>query len=311
MINEATTYGVYEFGDNTQLCCVTRACPPLSAAQVRVKVLSTSVNPIEVKTRQGLGYVAAQKDADAFLPLGYDLYGEVVEVFASHSQFQVGQHVIGMVGFASNPGTYSDYITANEAELLAVSVQENDAVSGLCLAGLTAKQALDKFTDTERPLYILAPTGGVGHLAIQLAQLQGRKVVAVSTRPEHSLLAELKVTAISYDDFYQRQQQCDLLDLIGGDIALQCLTALSPGSHLVTIPTVTKEKVCEQAIAGGVTAEGMLVAANLDDLKYLYQAYQAGKISINVSHYFALADIALAHSCMENAEHVGKVIIKA
>lgn len=311
MINESTTYGVYEFGDSTQLCPLTRTLPVLSNGQVMVRVLSTSVNPIELKTRQGLGYVAAQKEAGTFLPLGYDLFGEVVGVSDSGTQLQVGQHVIGMVGFANNPGTYSDYVVANETELLAVSAQENLAISGLCLAGLTAKQALDKFSQYERPLYVLAPTGGVGHLAIQLAQLQGRNVVAVSTRPEHPLLAQLNVTAISYDEFYQCDVECDLLDLIGGEIALQCLNALHSGSQLVTVPSVTKALICEQATIKGITAQGMLVAPDLDDLKHLYQAYQAGKININVSHYFDLADIALAHTYMENAQHVGKVIIKA
>lgn len=311
MINKSTTYGIYEFGDRNQLCSTTISLPALSSGQVRIKVNSTSINPIEVKTRQGLGYVAAQKSADAFLPLGYDLYGEVVEVYGPDSQFKVGDLVIGMIGFASNPGTYSDYVVALEPELIKVSLQENPDIAGLCLAGLTAKQALDKFSNHNRPLYVLAPTGGVGHLAVQLAQLEGRKVVAVSTRPEHELLSKLKVTAISYDEFYQHQVECDLLDLIGGDIALQCVDSMKPDSHLVTIPSVTKEMVCERATTRGVRAEGMLVASNLDDLKYLYQAYQAGKISINVSHYFAMADIALAHHCMESGKHVGKVIIKA
>ncbi len=103
MINKSTTYGIYEFGDSNQLCSTTISLPALTSGLVRIKVNSTSINPIEVKTRQGFGYVAAQKSADAFLPLGYDLYGEVVEVYGPDNQFKVGDLVIGMIGFASNP----------------------------------------------------------------------------------------------------------------------------------------------------------------------------------------------------------------
>ena len=311
MVKMANRYGVKEFGDASQLHAQQQALPDLAPEQVMIRVISSSVNPIDIKTRQGLGYVAAQKAPGAFLPLGYDVYGEVIAVAEESSSFAVGDEVIGMVGFAQHPGCYADYVIADHHELVKVDTQQQPDIAGLCLAGLTAKQALDRFEDKSKPLFIVAPTGGVGHLAVQLAQLQGREVIAVSRRPEHELLNSLGVKAITYDSFWQQQQQGDLLDLIGDKIAIQCLSALQAGSQVITIPSNTSAAVCERAAALGIDCQGMLVQSNQDDLKYLYHAYQTGKIKVMVSHYFALDELQRAHQCVESGAHYAKVILKA
>ncbi|WP_440053599.1 NADP-dependent oxidoreductase [Pseudoalteromonas sp. T1lg65] len=308
---ESTTYGVYEFGDEGQLEVIQKVIPELTHGQVLLRVFSTSVNPIDIKTRQGLGYVAANKQPSAFLPLGYDVYGEVLAVADKDSGISVGQHVIGMVGFANSPGTYSDYHVVSESQVMPVAPQQKEEIAGLCLAGLTAKQAIDKFAQSDKPLLVSAATGGVGHLAIQIAKLYGKRVVALTSRKTHPLLAQLDIDVMDYEQLARQQIDADLLDLVGGEIACSVLSRLKENARIVTIPSVTKELVCQAAEQYGHHCEGMLVHSNIEDLKYLYERYSIGKIQLAVSHTFTLEEIATAHRFMNSATHFGKVIVKA
>lgn len=305
-------YGVRDFGNEAQIVAHQSEFKDLANNALRVKVISSSVNPIDIKTRKGLGYVAAAKPEQAFLPLGYDLYGEVIACGERTGTVSVGQHVIGMVGFAATPGCYADYVDVSEDEIIVIDTEQKLEVAGLCLAGLTALQALNTLPlDTNKTLYINAPTGGVGHLALQLAKMQSRPVVALSNRPEHALLAKLHVEAMSYTDFLDKPRSGQLLDLVGGETALSLLDNLAPGSEVVTVPTITKDSVCEKATQLGISAAGMLVSSNKDDLMYLYKAYKDNKLIVHVEKQFALNEIGDAHRFMETQPYSGKVIITA
>ncbi|MGB0899568.1 MAG: alcohol dehydrogenase catalytic domain-containing protein, partial [Psychrobium sp.] len=78
-----------QFGDVEQLALTQVSSVPLAANEIRVKNIATSINPIDFKTRQGLGW-AAQENADKLpMILGYDVIGTVVEVGTDVSEFKV------------------------------------------------------------------------------------------------------------------------------------------------------------------------------------------------------------------------------
>ncbi len=69
---------ITEFGDANVLATQSAQTPSPKAGEVLVKVFFSGVNPIDVKTRAGLGWAAAQnKDKLPWVP-GYDISGEVV-----------------------------------------------------------------------------------------------------------------------------------------------------------------------------------------------------------------------------------------
>ena len=69
---------ITEFGGVKNLVLQTSVIPGPKAGEVVVKVSFSGVNPIDVKTRAGLGWAAAQnKDNLPWVP-GYDIAGQVV-----------------------------------------------------------------------------------------------------------------------------------------------------------------------------------------------------------------------------------------
>ncbi|MDK1311547.1 NADP-dependent oxidoreductase [Pseudoalteromonas ardens] len=304
-------YGIFQFGGSTELCAQELPLTSPDNQQVLLKVISTSVNPIDIKTRSGLGYVADEKPADAFLPLGYDVLGEVVQVGDNVTGLHPGDRVIGMVGFAAHPGCYATYTYAKADELIKVNQKADASLAGLCLAGLTAWQALADFEPDSRPVYVNAATGGVGHLVLQVARLRGFEVIAVSRRIDHALFAELDIHAITPTDYLAQPCEGILIDLVGGEFGQSMTKNLKVGSELVTVPTVTKDQVLEAARVQQVSGRGLLVEANQAHLTQLYEAEQAGQIKVMVDQRFELHDIQHAHEYVEQGIHCGKVIITA
>ncbi|MBD1584094.1 NADP-dependent oxidoreductase [Pseudoalteromonas sp. S16_S37] len=310
MAKAKLVFGIEQFGGPENIIPKNIEDTKLAQHHVRVKVLASSVNPIDIKTAMGLGFVAAQKQPDSFMGLGYDLYGQIEEVGEQVNDFSIGQYVIGMVGFAHNPGCYAQQVDAHVEQIIVLDEKENPAIAGLCLSGLTALQALACLPVLpDVPLFINAPTGGVGHIAVQLAKLQGRQVVALSTRSQHPLLAKMDVKVMDYESFYLQPHRAQLLDLVGADTALKLVANLDKQSSVVTVPTISKDQVVEFAKHKGIEAQGMVVKANNDDLNKLYQAYRSGKLSIHMDKQFSLNEVAQAHSYMQGAQHCGKVII--
>ncbi|NOU50649.1 NADP-dependent oxidoreductase [Pseudoalteromonas sp. JBTF-M23] len=310
MANAKLVFGIEQFGGPENIISKYLVDKKLEQNHVRIKVLASSVNPIDIKTRMGLGFVAAQKQPDSFMGLGYDLYGQIEAVGEQVTSFSVGQYVIGMVGFAHHPGCYAQQVDAHVEQIIALDEKENPTIAGLCLSGLTALQALACLPVlSDVPLFINAPTGGVGHIAVQLAKLQGRHVVALSTRAQHPLLAMMDVKTMNYEHFYQQSYRGQLLDLVGAETALKLIANLGKGSSVVTVPTISKDQVIEFAKHNGIDAQGMVVKANTDDLNKLYQAYRSGKLSIHMDKQFSLNEVAQAHGYMQGAQHCGKIII--
>ncbi|MGL5179688.1 MAG: alcohol dehydrogenase catalytic domain-containing protein, partial [Aeromonas veronii] len=74
--------------------------------EVRVRICFAGVNPIDAKTRAGLGWAAAQnKDKLPWTP-GYDISGVVEKVGPGVTSLIEGDLVCGMVGFPLAAGGY-------------------------------------------------------------------------------------------------------------------------------------------------------------------------------------------------------------
>ncbi|MGL5464374.1 MAG: NADP-dependent oxidoreductase, partial [Aeromonas veronii] len=161
--------------------------------EVRVRICFAGVNPIDAKTRAGLGWAAAQnKDKLPWTP-GYDVSGVVEKVGPGVTSLVEGERVCGMVGFPLTAGGYGESVVASESELVkldGVSLQQGAA---LPLAGLTAWQGLLEHGGLQsgQRVLILAGAGGVGHLAVQFASAYGAEVVATASPDNHGFLHAL------------------------------------------------------------------------------------------------------------------------
>jgi len=135
--------------------------------------------------------IAGQYFADAQVPfdIGFEFAGVVVAIGNQVSKHKVGDAVIGIkVG-----GGYREYVTLHEDEAIAVP-EANPQYMSLLTVGLAASIGLEHVGEMKsgETVLVTAATGGVGHLAVQLAKQAGNHVIGTcSTEEKKQLLLSL------------------------------------------------------------------------------------------------------------------------
>mgnify|MGYP000152977166 CR=1 FL=1 len=306
---------ITEFGDVGVLAVQSSQMPEPKAGEVLVKVAFSGVNPIDVKTRAGLGWAAAQnKDNLPWVP-GYDISGQVVRCGEEANRFTVGENVAGFVGFPLQGGGYSQYICVSEEALSAVpDAVMLEAAAALPLAGQTAAQAINKsgLQEGERVL-ILAGAGGVGHLAVQIAVAAKAEVFTTCSEDNLDYMATLGAHAINYHFAPASERVSDvdvLIDLVGGDTALDALKCLKDAARVITIPTLSAELICEKAKLLGFEASGMLVEPNPAQLDTMLYMVSVGILKTEIQQVFPMTEVKEAHTQIETGHTRGKVLLK-
>ncbi|EGQ8392887.1 NADP-dependent oxidoreductase [Vibrio cholerae] len=305
---------ITQFGTPDVLAMQSAPIPTPKAGEVLVKVAFASVNPIDVKTRAGLGWAAAQnKDKLPWTP-GYDISGRVVALGEGVSRLKERDNVAGFIGFPLRGGGYCQYLCVPEQELSVVpDAVTLEAAAALPLAGQTAAQALSKaqVQEGERVL-ILAGAGGVGHIAVQIALAAKAEVFTTCSEANLDYLATLGAHAINYQfaPVSQRLEEVDvLIDLVGGEAALDALKCLKDNARVITVPTLTAELICEKAKLLGFEATGMLVDPNPEQLDTMLYMVSVGLLKIEIQHIYSLLDAAQAHEQIESGHTRGKLLL--
>ncbi|NIY85168.1 NADP-dependent oxidoreductase [Vibrio hepatarius] len=305
---------ITQFGEPEVLAIQSAEVPSPKPGEVLVKVAFAGVNPIDVKTRAGLGWAASQnKDKLPWVP-GYDISGQVVSCGEGCERFNVGQNVAGFIGFPLQGGGYSQYLCVPENELSLVPDSITlEAAAALPLAGQTAVQALDKGGVKEgQRVLILAGAGGVGHIAVQVAVAAKAEVFTTCSDVNLDYMATLGAHAINYkfSPVSERVTDADvLIDLVGGDAALDALKCLKDGATVVTIPTLSAELICEKAKLLGFEATGMLVDPNPQQLDTLIYMVSVGLLKTEIFKVYPMDKAVEAHHQIETGHTRGKVLL--
>ncbi|MBE9050087.1 zinc-binding dehydrogenase [Nostocales cyanobacterium LEGE 11386] len=148
--------------------------PTPAANEAVIRVAAISLNRGEVK-RSSI--------AEAGWRPGWDLAGVVETSAADGSGPTVGTRVVGLL----RSGAWAELVSVPTHSLAKLPSSVSFALAAtLPVAGLTAYHALLKGgLLLGRSVLITGASGGVGHLAIQLAHLSGAQVVAHIRRPEY------------------------------------------------------------------------------------------------------------------------------
>jgi NADPH:quinone reductase-like Zn-dependent oxidoreductase len=202
--------------------------PDLSAAEVLVRVHSASLNPVDWKIASGKWRFLVRGG----LPrtMGGDFAGEVAGVGAGVTGFKRGDRVWGFVDpFRQANGTIADYCPVPAGFLFPLprDIEYRDAAALACV-GATAATLCD-LTKISKGSNVLVngASGGVGHVAVQLAKVRGARVTAVASGTRRAF-----VLSLGADEFldYQRVPPSEWPG--GFDAVLDCVPSLPrPGHH--------------------------------------------------------------------------------
>lgn len=162
------------------------APPAPGKNQVRLELISTSINPIDPLVAKGYGAPLLNTKRQVPLIPGRDAVARVVEVGKGVTDLRPGQRVM----VAASPrtgGTYAAVFNLPRKCVAPIADSLSDAnAAGLGYAGLTALQALAAAglsADNARGklLCINGASGGVGSIALVLARRWGATTTAVAS----------------------------------------------------------------------------------------------------------------------------------
>ncbi len=218
--------------------------PEPAANQVLVQIKASGVNPLDSKIRTGKAPHAQQP-----LPavLGTDVAGVVAAIGPHVTEFMVGDEVYGMAGGVGGlQGSLAEF-AAVDADLLAkkpTNLTMREAAA-LPLVFLTAWEGLiDQANVHEgQKVLVLGGSGGVGHMAVQIAKARGAKVFATASAAKHDMVRQLGAVPIDYRSMAIAQivqtftdgQGFDVVyDSVGGSTLDDAFEAVRNYGHVVS-----------------------------------------------------------------------------
>lgn len=290
--------------------------PTPGPGQILIKVRAASVNPVDWKIASGkLRFIMPAK-----LPQvpGFDVAGEVVEVGSGVSGFAVGARVHARLD--KGIGAAAAEFTLASPAVTTVMPDSMDVASaaGLPLAGMTALQGLRNHGglslqgSTQRVL-VIGASGGVGHLAVQIARAAGATVVGICSGRNRAM-----VESLGANEVIDYQQPSPYRSLLPCDIILDCVGSpykewtpyLTAGGAFVSAlpgPSVILRSALNPVSRHKVHA--VMLKSNAPDLRILDELAAAGKLRVVTDQSFPLEQLQAAWQRSISGRAAGKIIV--
>jgi NADPH:quinone reductase-like Zn-dependent oxidoreductase len=305
---------VAEFGGPEVLRLVDVERPSPIPTEVLVEVHAAGVNPVDWKTCEGRG--AAGTSGPPPFTLGWDVAGVVAEVGRGVTLFAPGDRVFGMPWFPRAAGAYAEFVTAPSRQLArmpeGLSFEE---AAALPLASLTAWQALvdTAHVDEADTVLINGASGGVGHVAVQVAKARGAKVIATARAVNHDFLRSLGADECVDREAVDVQDAASdvdvVIDLVGPDATRAELETLREGGVLVAIPGGPSEEAVAEAAKRGIRVTGILVEPDGHALGQIAALVGEGRLRVSVERTLPLEQAADAHELLRAGGVRGKIVL--
>ncbi|PVZ96347.1 NADPH:quinone reductase [Amnibacterium flavum] len=292
--------------------------PTRVGSEVLVRVLAAGVNPVDAKTRAGVGVAAGLPGWPTIL--GYDFSGVVVESPYRSFGLQPGDEVFGMTAFPHQGGSYAEYVSVPALNVARKpSVLSHTEAAAVPLAALTAWGAtvdVAKAHEGQRVL-VHAGAGGVGHLAVQFAAYFGADVTTTASAANADWLLSLGArevidyTTTRFDDILDDFDV--VIDCVGeakSSTATRSIPVLRQGGLLVSLPGDGIDAIVATAEAAGRRATGYWVIPDASTLSVIARLITSGDVKIAADHVFDLEQAADAHRLVESGHVRGKVVLK-
>jgi len=334
--------GFEKFGKDTPFQWIDVPIPTeLKPNDVLIKVSTSSINPVDWKFKMGyLGPLAGSRSK--FQVAGFDYCGTVEKLGSSVSGLQPGDKVFGRIsGF---PGTHQEYTiidTKKYPGIAKVPSTVSDEVAGASgVAVQTAWAGLVTFAKEVREgskpcVLIVGGSGGVGHVALQLAKnvLGASLVVSVNSSKNTEFVKSMGADeVIEYDKIdlnnlpnerpEWRQTFDVVFDCVGEDIWYTPLgdfllkpkapyTAATPPAKDMSVKTIAGivGKLAYRSLLG---AHPYRLITSLPDTDWpkLVEWMAQGKIRPHIAKVYDMKDGANAYNDNMQGRTVGKLVLK-
>ncbi len=248
--------------------------------------------------------------------LGWDFSGRIA--VATRSGEREGVRVAGLL---PRLGAWSEHVVATSDLFAAVPDGISDEVAAaLPAAGLTALYVLEDLGPLiGRRLLVTGASGGVGHLACQLAAIGGAQVTGLVRGEEGA--AQLRGLGVITATLETLDDEFDLIvDSVGGDTLAMVVRQLSPGGTCISIGATGGRDVTidafvfyqkQRQLKGfglfPAIASGRAPRAGLNRLLTLIGA---GRLTVDISYHGDWSTIAEAATALGDRLFKGKAVMR-
>lgn len=300
------------FGGPEVLHTETLPVPRPGAGQVLIRLDAAGIGVWDPYVRSGeldLG--------EARFPrvIGNDGAGEVIALGDGVTRFRVGDRVYA---YSFRSGFYAEYAAVDEDDVAAVPEGLGaDQAGALGADGVTALRGLDDqlHLAAGQTLMIFGASGGIGHLAVQLAKRMGARVLAVASgRDGVELVRRLGADAAvdgKQDDVARAARDLApggldaALVLTQGDSLAPALAAVRRGGR-VAYPNGVEPA---PRAPPGVSLLAYDGEPGRDVFERLNRLIAAGPFHVEVGRAYALDEAARAHREI-GQHHLGKLALR-
>ncbi|MCW3988450.1 MAG: NAD(P)-dependent alcohol dehydrogenase [Candidatus Bathyarchaeota archaeon] len=279
--------------------------------EILIKIFATTVHRGDVRMRvPSLGFSSRANPQwllgrfylGLFKPkrkiLGMELAGEIESVGENVTKFSVGDQVFASTYPGFSWGAYAEYKCLPEDGMIAikpVNMTWGEAAA-VPNGGTTALYYIRDQGNVQSGQRVLinGASGSLGSFAVQLAKYFGAEVTGVCSTSNLDWVKDLgadEVVDYTEEDFTERGELYDLIfDAVGKSSKSKCMKALAPNGTFVT----------------SNKGDAPLRA---EDLVFLRELVEAGKLKSVIDRRYPLEEIIEAHRYVDKGHKKGNVVI--
>jgi NADPH:quinone reductase-like Zn-dependent oxidoreductase len=298
------------------------ATPTPADNEILIKLCAASVNPLDLFLMKGAPWnrVIPGMRTPKYKVLGCDIAGRVEAVGRNVKQFQPGDEVFGVTGFAG--GGFAEYVCAPEDKLALKPAHSSfEDAAAVPIAALTALQGLrdkGRIQPGQRVL-VDGASGGVGTFAVQIAKSFGAEVTAVCSTRNMDIARSIgadHVIDYTREDFTKSGQRYDLI--LGANAhhsIVDYRRALTQDGIYVIVGGALPQIFGAMLLAPLLSRIGrrkvhfFITNMNQKDLTFLKDLLEAGKVAPVIDRRYPLSECAEALRYLAEGHSQGKVVI--
>jgi NADPH:quinone reductase-like Zn-dependent oxidoreductase len=291
--------------------------PTVGDDDVLIRVEAAGLGTWDIVEREG-AYDGAFGVPSAFpYVLGWDGAGTLAAVGRNVTRFAEGDRVYAATMPLPRGGCYAQYaVVRQEHVALAPAALSIGQAAALPWDALTALSGLDALeVRSGQSVLVFGASGGIGHLALQLAVARGARVLAIASGPDGVDLARRLGAHSSVDgrredvvaaarSFAPGGVDAALLTA-GGVVADRAASVVRDGGSVAWPNGVTPEPH-PRPVVRAVTFDG---ARDVNATSRLNRLVDSGALHVHIDKVFAFDDVAAAHRALA-AHHLGKLVLR-
>ena len=305
--------------------------PQVKAGHVLIKIAASSVNTVDTMIRKMGKALPLSPDTPAIL--GMDFAGTVEAVGEGVTAYSISDEVYGCAGGLGDlPGTLADYIVA-DANLIAHKPQNLSMreAAALPLVAITAYEGLTRAGIQQgQKVLVHGGSGGVGHVALQLAKHFGADVYSTGGGDKQlALIEQLGATGINYKTESVEQyvsKHTDgtgfdvVFDSVGGANMLKSFEAAVLNGHVASTVSLCELDLTLAHFKGlSLHVVFMLIPMlhnfkreqHAEILRSVAQIVESGGLKpVLDEKQYSLEQAGQAHARLESRQAMGKVVIE-